>query len=45
LRKLVIILIAIIAAATFIRAIDTAGNMNMEISTGFSENISEPVAE
>jgi hypothetical protein len=37
LRKLVIILIALAAATTFIRAIDSSGNMNMENPAGISE--------
>jgi hypothetical protein len=43
LRKLVIILIALAAATTFIRAIDSSGNMNMEIPeiSDLSETSSE----
>jgi hypothetical protein len=37
LRKLVIILIALAAATTFIRAIDSSGNMNMETPVEISE--------
>jgi hypothetical protein len=37
LRKLVIILIALAAATTFIRAIDSSGNMNMENPAGISD--------
>ncbi|MDR0313101.1 MAG: hypothetical protein LBI14_05855 [Treponema sp.] len=36
-RKLVIILIALAAATTFIRAIDSSGNMNMETPVEISE--------
>jgi hypothetical protein len=45
LRKLVIILIALIAVATFIRAIDLSGTMNMDVSAGLSETNSETIAE
>jgi hypothetical protein len=41
LRKLVIILIALAALTTFIRAIDTSGNKSTEIQAGFSETSSD----
>jgi hypothetical protein len=40
-RKLVIILIAFIAAVTFIRAFDNTGDLSMNVSPDISEQISE----
>ena len=40
-RKLVIILITLIAMVTFIRALDDTGNAAMETSVGFSQSSTE----